>query len=628
MALNFPENAQDGDIYEGFEYVQSSDSWKKVRPEYATKTYVDNNLATKLDFTLLGQSLGIPQLTANTQIDPVNLADIIDNAPEGLNSLGKLALMFTVKTPAEWDATSSSLAAGSINVELNTSTNESKIKVGVGNKTWADLEYVADEAFVNQLVADAQIDHANFATKESPTFTGYVYLPSTTDIGDVTSSEIARLSGLQDNIVTLLSSKLSTADADLYYAKLDSPDFIGTVTLPSATSIGTVASDEISTLSGSLTNTTIQTQINNILLDKADKDSPIFTGTVSGIDKTMVGLENVDNTSDQDKPISDATQAALDLKASLSGAIFSGDIDVQNITIAGDLTVGGTATIVDTKNYTTRDNMVYMNQAGEFSITNAVGDGTSVVYTAPDHDYSVGDYIVVTGIDPTTYNIAGSANLTISAVSGDTFTVTKSDTGTYVSGGLARGKSAANPDLGIAAGYNDGTYHHTGFFRDATDGRWKVFEGYTPEPDTSPYIDTSHVSFALADMQADAVFVNNVTFSDASVQTKAGVPSLTSFVYKTASYTLDSLTLRDNMIEVDTTSASAVITIPPDSTINYPVGTSIDILQTGTGALTVSPGAGVTLNGTPGFKLRTKWSSATILKRAANTWIVFGDLTV
>jgi hypothetical protein len=48
---------------------------------------------------------------------------------------------------------------------------------------------------------------------------------------------------------------------------------------------------------------------------KANIESPTFTGTVSGITKAMVGLANVDNTSDIDKPISTATQAALDLKA-------------------------------------------------------------------------------------------------------------------------------------------------------------------------------------------------------------------------------------------------------------------------------------------------------------------------
>ena len=48
---------------------------------------------------------------------------------------------------------------------------------------------------------------------------------------------------------------------------------------------------------------------------KANIESPTFTGTVSGITKAMVGLGNVDNTTDLNKPVSTATQAALDLKA-------------------------------------------------------------------------------------------------------------------------------------------------------------------------------------------------------------------------------------------------------------------------------------------------------------------------
>ncbi|WP_374506669.1 beta strand repeat-containing protein, partial [Flavobacterium sp.] len=51
---------------------------------------------------------------------------------------------------------------------------------------------------------------------------------------------------------------------------------------------------------------------------KAPLASPTFTGTVSGIDKTMVGLSNVDNTSDANKPVSTATQTALDLKENIA----------------------------------------------------------------------------------------------------------------------------------------------------------------------------------------------------------------------------------------------------------------------------------------------------------------------
>jgi hypothetical protein len=43
--------------------------------------------------------------------------------------------------------------------------------------------------------------------------------------------------------------------------------------------------------------------------------SPTFTGTVSGITKAMVGLGNVDNISDANKPISTAEQNSIKLKS-------------------------------------------------------------------------------------------------------------------------------------------------------------------------------------------------------------------------------------------------------------------------------------------------------------------------
>ena len=47
-------------------------------------------------------------------------------------------------------------------------------------------------------------------------------------------------------------------------------------------------------------------------------NNPAFTGTVTGITKAMVDLGNVDNTSDVNKPVSSATQTALDLKENAS----------------------------------------------------------------------------------------------------------------------------------------------------------------------------------------------------------------------------------------------------------------------------------------------------------------------
>ena len=57
---------------------------------------------------------------------------------------------------------------------------------------------------------------------------------------------------------------------------------------------------------------------------KAPIASPTFTGTVGGITKSMVGLANVDNTTDALKPVSTATQTALDLKANLASPTLTG----------------------------------------------------------------------------------------------------------------------------------------------------------------------------------------------------------------------------------------------------------------------------------------------------------------
>ena len=80
------------------------------------------------------------------------------------------------------------------------------------------------------------------------------------------------------------------------------------------------------------------------------------------------------------------------------------------------------------------------------------------------------------------------------------------------------------------------------------------------------------------------------------------------------------------LIEMYSASSGITLTIPADSTLNFPIGTSIDILQTGAGQVTIA-GTGFTPNATPGLKLRTQWSSCTLFKRAANTWVVYGDLT-
>ena len=201
--------------------------------------------------------------------------------------------------------------------------------------------------------------------------------------------------------------------------------------------------------------------------------------------------------------VDSATTTITNLLATGDGE-FSGDL-----TVDGNLIVNGTTVTVSTANLAVSDNMIYLNNGIQATITGASGDGATVTYTS-DNNYTSGMIVTVTGVTPTSFNVT---NQTITAATSSSFSIASSNTDTYVSGGTARAKTSINPDLGFAGGYNDGSYAHAGFFRDATDGRWKVFKGYTPEPDLAQYIDTSHASFALADFQAAAILGTTGTFT-------------------------------------------------------------------------------------------------------------------
>lgn len=86
--------------------------------------------------------------------------------------------------------------------------------------------------------------------------------------------------------------------------------------------------------------------------------------------------------------------------------------------------------------------------------------------------------------------------------------------------------------------------------------------------------------------------------------------------------------LADQGKMVELSNASAItLTVPTNASVAYPTGTQINLLQTGAGQVTVAGAGGVTVNATPGLKLRAQWSSATLLKRGTDTWVLLGDLS-
>lgn len=106
---------------------------------------------------------------------------------------------------------------------------------------------------------------------------------------------------------------------------------------------------------------------------KAPIASPTFTGTVSGVTKAMVGLGNVDNTADTAKPVSTATQTALDLKANLVSPTFTGTVTkpISSITSYQKYAVAAVTTPITAATYTVpdTDTFIIFNSASAISVT-------------------------------------------------------------------------------------------------------------------------------------------------------------------------------------------------------------------------------------------------------------------
>lgn len=92
------------------------------------------------------------------------------------------------------------------------------------------------------------------------------------------------------------------------------------------------------------------------------------------------------------------------------------------------------------------------------------------------------------------------------------------------------------------------------------------------------------------------------------------------------SYTL---VLTDETKTVERTNASAnTVTVPPNSSVAFPVGAVVYLRQGGTGSTTVVAGAGVTIRSRgAALALGGQYAGAVLTKRATDEWWLDGDIT-
>ena len=388
----------------------------------------------------------------------------------------------------------------------NTLTNATTGYVPIGDVGSADGVASLD---ANGKVPDSEIPTA-IARLASPTFTGTPAAPTATAGTNTTQVATTAFVGTAvSNLVNAAPESLNTLKelsdalgADANYAStittalgtkapIASPTFTGTVTIPSGASISGYA-----LLAG-----------------------PTFTGTVGGITKSMVGLSNVDDTTDANKPVSTATQTALDLKLNLS------------------------------------------DPSVDYYITNS-GSGS--------------------------YTVNGVANGLINFERGKKYRIHVNASG--------------HPFWiqTVSGAYSAGNVYSTGITNGGEDVGYILVELPQNAPDNLYYACQYHSSMAGSiSVQSDNTITTN---AQASNYTIAPIDS-------------------GRLIEM---SGGGTLTIT-DSAL-FPVGFFVDVLQTGASQVTIA-GTSFTPNATPGLKLRTQWSSATIIKRALDSWVVLGDLS-
>ena len=218
-----------------------------------------------------------------------------------------------------------------------------------------------------------------------------------------------------------------------------------------------------------------------------------------------------------------------------------------------------------TSNVIEGTNLYYTNAR----VRSALSGGTGVTYDNTTGQISIGQNVSTSSnVTFEGLNVTGPVNFYGNVTTHSSNNLSISDNMIY----LNNGSPSANPDLGIAFNYNDGVYHNAGFFRDATDGTFKVFDNYDPAPDANIFINTAHASFRLANLSATTLFGNvQGTVSTLSNFTTSNLAEGTNKYFSNA-LARNALSAGDSTIIYDpingTIRATANVTATIENTVN------------------------------------------------------------
>ena len=506
-------------------------------------------------------------------------------------------------TAQQWTDADPILAAGEIGFETDTS----QFKIGDGVNAWSDLSYFKNLEDLGGTLDDYIPLTQRASNNGVATLDGTGNVP-VSQLGNLIDGAPAALNTLNE-IATLIGSGSSLAGT-----------LVGNITELDTTlnSLGgDVEALEADVIAAQASITDIISDISTLTSSTTSISSTVSTHTadtteVHGIaDTSLLATKSYadDKASDAQTNAETNAAATADSKISTHNALTTNVHGIANT--ANLATTSGVSTAVSDHNLDTTD-------------VHGIAD-TAALATKAYADTAEADAITAAGTAADTKISTAVAALTKSSV-GLANVDNTADTAKPVSTAQATAIATAKSEA-IA----DATAQVTAVIASAPGALDTLDELAAALGDDANFASTVTTSLGLKAPLASPTFTGTVTVAASGIaftdgtQTKEGVPSRTPISQKTAGYTLAALTERDSLIEMSSASAMT-LTIPTDATLNFPIGTTLDILQTSTGQVTIAGAGGVTVNATPGLKLRTQWSSVTLLKRAANTWVAFGDL--
>jgi len=431
---------------------------------YYTKARVDSDVAqgfTDRTTTDLAEGDNLYYTTARADSDAKNAISVTDNGGDGSLTYTPSTGVINYTGPSASEVRSHFSAAGDLTYDSAT------------GKFSFNVEQVYTKANFDSDLGDASTDDL----PEGLTNLYYTKVRVDSDVNqgfeDRTTSDLAEGTNLyyttarfdsdfSDNTTTDL-----TEGGNLYYtkARVDS-DF--------DTRLATKSTTDIS-------------EGNNLYYTKVRVDSDVEQGFNDRTTDTLdEGSTNLYYTS---------ARADSDAKNAISVTDNGGDGSLTYTPATGVIAYTGPSAAEARAHFSVGANgLSYNSSTGVFNIDSAGSIITSTL--------NVVNNLVVDG------NL--QVNGTTTTVSTQNLEVT--DNMIYLNASESAGSPTQFIDVGWAANVNDtGTYAHTGVFRDATDGVYKIYQGYIPEPDSDVDIDTNHASFAFAPLQVASITADTLT---------------------------------------------------------------------------------------------------------------------